>query len=48
MTVTKRSNGQYVLLFENAAWANIMMIRWCPDTCTNAPDVVIPEPGEKR
>jgi len=43
MTVTKRSNGQYVLLFENAAWANIMMIRWCPGTCTNAPDVVIPE-----
>jgi len=30
MTVTKRSNGEYVLLFENAAWANIMMERWCP------------------
>ena len=30
MTVTKRSNGEYVSLFENAAWANIMMERWCP------------------
>lgn len=30
LTVTKRSNGEYVLLFENAAWANIMMTRWCP------------------
>jgi hypothetical protein len=31
MTVTKRHNGEYVILFENAAWANIMMQRWCPD-----------------
>lgn len=31
MTVTKRSNGEYVILFENAAWANIMMTRWFPD-----------------
>ncbi len=31
MTVTQRKNGEYVILFENAAWANIMMTRWCPD-----------------
>jgi hypothetical protein len=30
MTVTKRINGEYVILFENAAWANIMMTRWSP------------------
>lgn len=30
MTVTKRSNDEYVILFENAAWTNIMMYRWCP------------------
>lgn len=30
MTVTKRGNGEYVILFENAAWANIMMTRWSP------------------
>jgi hypothetical protein len=30
MTVTKRANGEYVILFENAAWANIQMYRWCP------------------
>ncbi len=30
MTVTKRTTGEYVVLFENAAWANIMMQRWCP------------------
>lgn len=35
LSAFKRSNGQYILLFENAAWANIMMYRWCPDgTCT--------------
>ncbi len=31
MTVTQRKNGEYVILFENAAWANIMVTRWCPD-----------------
>lgn len=31
LTVTKRSNGEYIILFENAAWANIQMYRWCPD-----------------
>ena len=31
MTVTKRSTGEYVILFENAAWANIMMTRWDPN-----------------
>ena len=30
MTVTRRSNGEYLILFENAAWANIMMTRWSP------------------
>lgn len=30
MTATKLSNGEYILLFENAAWANIMIQRWCP------------------
>ena len=30
MTVTLRKNGEYVILFENAAWANIQMYRWCP------------------
>jgi hypothetical protein len=30
MTVTLRKNGEYVILFENAAWANIMMTRWSP------------------
>jgi len=30
MTVTLRKNGEYVVLFENAAWANIQMYRWCP------------------
>jgi hypothetical protein len=46
LTAFKRANGEYILLFENAGWANIMMIRWCPGTCTNAPDVVIPEPED--
>ncbi len=41
MTVIKRINGEYVLLFENAAWANIMMYRWCPGTCTKAPGTVM-------
>ena len=31
MTVTQRKSGEYVILFENAAWANIMMMRWSPD-----------------
>lgn len=30
MTVTKRKSGEYVILFENAAWANIMLTRWSP------------------
>jgi hypothetical protein len=38
MTVTQRKNGEYIILFENAAWANIMMTRWCPSgTCASAP-----------
>ena len=38
MTVTQRKNGEYILLFENAAWANIMMTRWCPSgTCASTP-----------
>ena len=37
MTVTKRSNGEYVILFENAAWANIMMTRWSPEATSTAP-----------
>ena len=36
MTVTLRKNGEYVILFENAAWANIQMYRWCP-SCTCSP-----------
>lgn len=39
MTVTLRKSGEYVVLFENAAWANIQMYRWCPDgncLCTTA------------
>jgi hypothetical protein len=40
MTVTQRKNGEYIILFENAAWANIMMTRWCPSgTCASAPSV---------
>lgn len=36
MTVTQRKNGEYIILFENAAWANIMMARWCPSgTCAS-------------
>jgi hypothetical protein len=36
MTVARRDNGDYVILFENAAWANIQMYRWCPDgNCRN-------------
>jgi hypothetical protein len=36
MTASLRRNGEYVILFENAAWANIMMTRWCPDgDCPN-------------
>ncbi len=31
MTVTRRKNGEYVVLFENAAWANIQMYRWHPN-----------------
>jgi uncharacterized protein YjdB len=35
LTAYKRLTGEYILLFENAAWANIMMQRWCPDgTCS--------------
>lgn len=37
LNVHKRANGQYILLYENAGWANIMMIRWCPDG--NCPEV---------
>lgn len=42
MTVTKRHDGEYILLLENAGWANIMMQRWCPDgTCfENCTDIV--------
>ena len=31
MTVTRRLNGEYIILFENAAWANIQMYRWWPE-----------------
>jgi uncharacterized protein YjdB len=35
LTAYKRMNGEYIFFFENAAWANIMMQRWCPDgTCS--------------
>jgi uncharacterized protein YjdB len=35
LTAYKRLTGEYILLFENAGWANIMMQRWCPDgTCS--------------
>jgi uncharacterized protein YjdB len=35
LTAYKRLTGEYVFFFENAAWANIMMQRWCPDgTCS--------------
>ncbi len=38
MAVTLRKNGEYVVLFENAAWANIQMYRWCPSgNCLSAP-----------
>jgi hypothetical protein len=38
MTVTLRKNGEYVVLFENAAWADIQMYRWCPSgNCVSAP-----------
>ena len=42
MTVTLRKNGEYVILFENAAWANIMMTRWSsggvrPTTSSSTP-----------
>ncbi len=29
-TAFRRKNGEYIVLFENAAWANIMMYRWTP------------------
>jgi hypothetical protein len=43
MSAFKRPNGEYVCLFENAGWANIMMHRWCPDgkcaeNCVNTVD----------
>lgn len=31
LNVTKRSNGEYVILFENATLGNIQMHRWNPD-----------------
>jgi uncharacterized protein YjdB len=35
LTAFKRLTGEYIFFFENAAWANIMMQRWCPDgTCS--------------
>lgn len=35
MTVTRRITGEYIILFESATWANIMIQRWCPDgTCS--------------
>ena len=36
LNVTKRSNGEYVVLFENATMGNIQMHRWTPDL-TNYP-----------
>ncbi len=47
MTATQRKNGEYVILFENAAWANIMMTRWCPSgTCASAPTGQLAAPGK--
>ena len=40
MTVPQRANGEYIVLFENAAWAHIQMYRWCPSgTCASTPSV---------
>jgi len=30
LTVTRRANGEYLDLFEHAAWANTQRDRWCP------------------
>ncbi len=48
LTAYKRSNGEYIIFFENAAWANIMMHRWIPGECITcqAPSVGITSPGE--
>jgi hypothetical protein len=42
MTVTLRKNGEYVVLFENAAWADIQMYRWCPSGNCVSPRVGSP------
>jgi hypothetical protein len=34
ITVTQRKNGEYIILLENAAWANIQMYRWHPSTAS--------------
>ena len=48
MTVTLRKNGEYVVLFENSAWANIMMTRWCPGgACMSTSTAPIPKTNDK-
>lgn len=48
LTAYKRSNGEYIIFFENAAWANIMIHRWIPGECITcqAPSVGITSPAE--
>jgi hypothetical protein len=48
MTVTLRQNGEYVLLFENAAWANIMIYRWCPGGDCASTSSVSPVPATRE
>jgi hypothetical protein len=43
LSVHRRSNGEYILLIENAAWGNITFYRWKPPGTT--PDPVGPPPG---
>ena len=48
MTVTLRKTGEYVVLFENAAWANIQMYRWCPSgNCISSSATPFPKPNDK-
>jgi hypothetical protein len=44
MNAYKRANGEYVLLFENAGYASIVLLRWCPAGSCVGPDSVIPDP----
>ena len=47
MTVTLRKNGEYVVLFENAAWANIQMYRWCPSSACRSNSTTLSPNGER-